>query len=342
MGRTPGSPWLARAGLVLPLLPLAANAFGWIFTEMGRQPWVVFGEMLTRDGVSRSVSLGEVLTSFTAFTLIYATLAVVEVRLLLRYARAGAARRPTACPRTRTRHLRVLGAVMELIWFLLIAVLFTGYFVLEGFDFGVGALVRVLGRDERSRGVVLHTIGPVWDGNEVWLITAAGAMFAAFPMWYATLLSGFYLPMLAILLALIGRGVALEFRGKRDEPWWRARWDAVIVVGSLGPAFLWGLVFANIVRGVPLDAEHEYVGGLFDLLSPYALVGGLAFLAVFVTHGAYFVALKTDGPVRGRAPTRWGAGSARSRWCCWRRSWPVAGAVGCSRPRPGSPCWARW
>ena len=230
---------------------------------------------------------------------------------------------------------------METLWFLLIAALFTGYFVLEGFDFGVGALVRVLGRDERSRGVVLHTIGPVWDGNEVWLITAAGAMFAAFPMWYATLLSGFYLPMLAILLALIGRGVALEFRGKRDEPWWRARWDAVIAIGSLGPAFLWGLVFANIVRGVPLDAEHEYVGGLFDLLSPYALLGGLAFLAVFVTHGAYFVALKTDGPVRARAnalaaPARAGRGGA-------------AGGVpgrcagpGCSRPRPGSPCWARW
>jgi cytochrome bd ubiquinol oxidase subunit II len=190
---------------------------------------------------------------------------------------------------------------VDTVWFVLIAGLFTGYFVLEGFDFGVGALVRVLGRDEPSRGMVLHTIGPVWDGNEVWLITAAGAMFAAFPMWYATLLSGFYLPMLAILLALIGRGVAFEFRGKRDEPWWRARWDAVIAIGSLGPAFLWGLVFANIVRGVPLDAEHEYVGGLFDLLSPYALLGGLAFLAVFVTHGAYFVALKTDGPVRARA-----------------------------------------
>jgi cytochrome bd ubiquinol oxidase subunit II len=190
---------------------------------------------------------------------------------------------------------------VDTVWFVLIAGLFTGYFVLEGFDFGVGALVRVLGRDERSRGAVLHTIGPVWDGNEVWLITAAGAMFAAFPQWYATLLSGFYLPMLAILLTLIGRGVALEFRGKRDEPWWRARWDAVIAVGSLGPAFLWGLVFANIVRGVPLDAEHEYVGGLSDLLSPYALVGGLAFLAVFVTHGAYFVALKTHGVLRARA-----------------------------------------
>jgi cytochrome bd ubiquinol oxidase subunit II len=190
---------------------------------------------------------------------------------------------------------------METLWFILIAGLFTGYFVLEGFDFGVGLLVRVLGRDERSRSVVVDTIGPVWDGNEVWLITAAGAMFAAFPLWYATLLPAVYLPLLAILLALIGRGVGLEFRGKRDEPWWRARWDAVVAAGSLAPAFLWGVVFANVARGMPLTADHEYAGGLLDLLSPYALLGGLAFLAVFVTHGAYFVALKTDGEVRVRA-----------------------------------------
>jgi cytochrome d ubiquinol oxidase subunit II len=190
---------------------------------------------------------------------------------------------------------------VDALWFVLIAFLFTGYFVLEGFDFGVGALVRVLGRDERDRSLVLGTIGPVWDGNEVWLITAAGAMFAAFPMWYASLLSGFYLPVLGVLLALIGRGVALELRSKRDEPRWRARWDAVLVLGSVLPAFLWGLVFANVVRGVPLDASHEFVGGLGDLLSPYALLGGVAFLAVFVLHGAVFVALKTLGDVRNRA-----------------------------------------
>jgi cytochrome d ubiquinol oxidase subunit II len=190
---------------------------------------------------------------------------------------------------------------VDTLWFVLIAFLFTGYFVLEGFDFGVGALVRVLGRGERERSLVLGTIGPVWDGNEVWLITAAGAMFAAFPMWYASLLSGFYLPVLAVLLALIGRGVALELRSKRDDPGWRARWDGVLVLGSLLPAFLWGVVFANLVRGVPLDASHEYVGGLADLFSPYALVGGLAFLTMFLLHGSVFVALKTVGPVRVRA-----------------------------------------
>lgn len=131
---------------------------------------------------------------------------------------------------------------MELttIWFLLVAVLFTGYFILEGFDFGVGMLLPVLGRDDRERRVLINTIGPVWDGNEVWLITAGGAMFAAFPEWYATLFSGFYLPLLLILLALIARGVAFEYRHKRPEPSWKRRWDAAIFFGSLVPAVLWG------------------------------------------------------------------------------------------------------
>ena len=165
---------------------------------------------------------------------------------------------------------------MELttIWFLLVAVLFTGYFILEGFDFGVGMLLPVLGRDDRERRVLINTIGPVWDGNEVWLITAGGAMFAAFPEWYATLFSGFYLPLLLILLALIVRGVAFEYRHKRPEAAWKRRWDAAIFFGSLLPAILWGVAFANILRGVPLDADHEYVGGLLDLLNPYALLGG--------------------------------------------------------------------
>ena len=192
---------------------------------------------------------------------------------------------------------------MELstVWFVLIGVLFTGYFVLEGFDFGVGMLLPVLGRDERERRVLINTIGPVWDGNEVWLLTAGGAMFAAFPEWYASLFSGFYLPLLLILVALIMRGVAFEYRGKRSEPWWRARWDVAIVAGSLLPALLWGVAFANILRGVRLDAEHEYVGTFWQLLNPYALLGGVTTLALFATHGAVFLALKTTGEVRDRA-----------------------------------------
>jgi len=186
-------------------------------------------------------------------------------------------------------------------WFLAIAFLFVGYFVLEGFDFGVGVLMRTFGRDDAERRLLLGTIGPVWDGNEVWLITATGAMFAAFPHWYASLFSGFYLPMLLILLALIVRGVAFEFRGKRDDAAWRARWDWAILCGSLLPALLWGLIFANIVRGVPLAADHDYAGGLVDLLNPFALLGAATFGAVFVWHGAVFVALKTTGEVRDRA-----------------------------------------
>ncbi|GAA1831629.1 cytochrome d ubiquinol oxidase subunit II [Luedemannella flava] len=192
---------------------------------------------------------------------------------------------------------------MELttVWFVLIAILFIGYFVLEGFDFGVGVLLGTLGRDDRERRVLINTIGPVWDGNEVWVITAGGAMFAAFPEWYATLFSGFYLPLLLILVALILRGVAFEYRGKRDDERWKRRWDWCIFGGSLLPAILWGVAFANIVRGVPLDADHEYVGGFFNLLNPYALLGGVTTLALFVTHGAIFLALKTRGEVRDRA-----------------------------------------
>src|SRR5918997_746565 len=188
------------------------------------------------------------------------------------------------------------------VWFVAIAVLWTGYFVLEGFDFGVGMLLPVLGRgSDADRRVVINAIGPVWDGNEVWLITAVGAMFAASPAWYAGMLSGFYLPVLLVIVALIGRGVAFEYRGKVDDPRWRARWDAAIVFGSAVPAFTWGLLFANLVRGVELGPDGVVRSGLIDLLNPYALVGGLATLTLFVLHGAVFLALKTDGPVRRRA-----------------------------------------
>jgi cytochrome d ubiquinol oxidase subunit II len=187
------------------------------------------------------------------------------------------------------------------VWFLLIAVLFIGYFVLEGFDFGVGMLMPVVSRDDTDRRVVINTIGPVWDGNEVWLLVAGGAMFAAFPGWYASLFSGFYLALLLILVALIVRGVAFEFRGKIDSARWRSGWDAAIVFGSSVPALLWGVAFGNIVAGVPLDAEHNYTGTFFTLLNPYALLGGLTTLVLFALHGAVFLALRTTGEVRERS-----------------------------------------
>jgi cytochrome d ubiquinol oxidase subunit II len=192
---------------------------------------------------------------------------------------------------------------MELhdVWFALIAVLWIGYFFLEGFDFGVGILTKLLARDEAERRVLINTVGPVWDGNEVWLLTAGGATFAAFPAWYATLFSGFYLPLLAILVCLIVRVVAFEYRGKRHDARWKRNWEHALFWTSLLPAFLWGVAFANIVRGVKIDAEGEYAGTVLDLLNPYALLGGLVTLALFTFHGTVFVALKTRGDIRDRA-----------------------------------------
>lgn len=190
---------------------------------------------------------------------------------------------------------------LQTIWFILVTVLFTGFFFLEGFDFGVGILLPFMSRDDRERRTVINTIGPFWDGNEVWLITAGGAMFAAFPEWYATLFSGFYIALLLMLVALILRGVAFEFRSKHDNPAWRTLWDWSIFTGSAIPALLWGVAFANFIRGVPIDQSMNYAGGFFNLLNPYALVCGLASLAIFTLHGAVFLTLKTTGSLQERA-----------------------------------------
>ncbi|MFD5215430.1 cytochrome d ubiquinol oxidase subunit II [Microbacterium sp. NPDC058345] len=187
------------------------------------------------------------------------------------------------------------------VWFWLIAFFFVGYFVLDGFDFGVGMTLPFLGRDDVSRRQVINTIGPVWDLNETWLIVAGACLFASFPEWYASLFSGFYLPLLVILLALILRGVSFEYRHQREDAAWKARFDRMIVIGSVVPAFLWGVAFGNIVQGVPLNADHVHVGGVFALLNPYALLVGVTTLLLFFVHGVYFVALKTDGRVQADA-----------------------------------------
>jgi cytochrome d ubiquinol oxidase subunit II len=196
---------------------------------------------------------------------------------------------------------------LNVLWFALIAVLYIGFFVLEGFDFGVGILLPFLSRDkdpqkvDTNRRLMINTIGPHWDGNEVWLLTAGGATFAAFPNWYATMFSGFYLALLLLLLALIARGVAFEFRSKDSNPRWRNLWDWAIFLGSAVPALLLGVAFGNLVRGVPIDAEMQYVGGFFNLLNPYALLAGVSTLVMFTLHGAVFLTLKTDGEIRERA-----------------------------------------
>lgn len=189
---------------------------------------------------------------------------------------------------------------LNTLWFVLIGVLYTGYFLLEGFDMGVGILVPFLGKTDLQRRMMINTVGPHWDGNEVWLLTAGGATFAAFPQWYATLFSGFYLPLFLILMALIVRGVAFEFRSRDENPRWRALWDGALFIGSLLPAFLWGVTFANIVRGVPINETMQYTGGFWNLLNPYALLAGLLSLALFTLHGANYLSLKTSGELLNR------------------------------------------
>lgn len=192
-------------------------------------------------------------------------------------------------------------ASLNTAWFAIIGLLWTGYFVLEGFDFGVGVLAPFLSADDIDRRLCLNTIGPFWDGNEVWLIVVGGATFAAFPTWYATMFSAFYLPLFIILAALILRGVAFEFRAKQDGIKWRRAWDLAHFIGSLVPAILWGVAFTDLVHGIAIGAGTNYGGGLFGLLSPVALLGGAASLALFSLHGAVFLSLKTSNDLRRRA-----------------------------------------
>lgn len=187
------------------------------------------------------------------------------------------------------------------LWYLLIAVLFIGFFVLEGFDFGVGSLARFLGKDDTEKRVYINTIGPFWDANEVWLITAGGAMFAAFPHWYATLFSGFYIPLAFMLFALIIRGVSFEFRGKVDNQKWRNLWDWTLSIGSLLPPILWGAVLANFMTGMPIDENKEMVGGFLQFLHPFALLTGVMFLSLCLIHGLQFITLRTVGDLQERA-----------------------------------------
>lgn len=192
---------------------------------------------------------------------------------------------------------------MELntVWFILITVLFAGFFLLEGFDYGVGILLPILGRKDEQRRAIINTIGPVWDGNEVWMITAGGALFASFPHVYATLFSGAYLALVLMLLGLIVRGVAFEFRSKREDPTWRSRWDWAIFVGSIAPALLWGVAVGNLMRGLAIDADMNYFGGLLPMLNPFSIWAGVTFVALFTMHGANFLSLKLEGELREKA-----------------------------------------
>ncbi len=207
---------------------------------------------------------------------------------------------------------------LNTVWFALIGVLITGYAILDGFDLGVGVL-HLFARSDTERRINMNAIGPVWDGNEVWLLTAGGALFAAFPPVYATVFSGFYLALVLLLAALIFRAVSLEFRGKVDSPAWRRLWDWSFGVGSLFPAVLFGVAVGNILRGVPIDAERVYLGSFAGLLNPYSIVVGALCLVMFVMHGALYMTLKTDGKLRDRM-SRW----ASSAWVAFILTYSLA------------------
>lgn len=192
---------------------------------------------------------------------------------------------------------------MELseLWFILIAVVFIGFFFLEGFDFGVGMSTRFLARNQKERTVMVNTIGPFWDANEVWLLTGGGAIFAAFPHWYATMFSGYYLPLLAVLLCLIGRGVSFEFRRKVDSQKWTNIWDWVIFFGSFMPPFLLGVLFTSMLRGMPIQEDMNMNASFTDFINVYSLWGGVTVTLLCFLHGLHFLTLKTDGEIRNRA-----------------------------------------
>jgi cytochrome d ubiquinol oxidase subunit II len=192
---------------------------------------------------------------------------------------------------------------LQVLWFVLIVVLWSGYFLLEGFDFGVGMLLPFVPRNESERGAMFESIGPVWDGNEVWLVVAGGATFAAFPAWYATMFSGFYLAFLLLLFFLIIRVVSFEWRGKSESPRWRAVWLWANAIGSAGIALVWGIGLANLIHGVPIDSNGDYDGGLIDLFTGYTVFAGIAFVLLFAFHGATYLTLRTTGDLYERVRT---------------------------------------
>jgi cytochrome d ubiquinol oxidase subunit II len=200
-------------------------------------------------------------------------------------------------------------------WYIIIAILWTGFFVLEGFDFGVGMLHAVIGTDEAGRRAAINTIGPLWDGNEVWLIVAAAAMFAAFPGWYATMFSAYNLVLVLLLASLIVRGVAFEYRGKRDAARWRRTWDVLLTVGSLLAPLLFGVALAGLLHGLPINSAQNFTGSFWDLFQPYALFTGVTLVLICLLHGATFMCLKTTDAMRERS------------WQVARRVAPVTGAA---------------
>ena len=272
--------------LAMPF-PYIANHAGWVVGEVGRQPWVVYGLLRTAAAGSTNVSAGMTYFTLAGFMGLYALVGLLYLFLFLRIVDAG----PGAGER----------AMINDAWFVVLAAMLTGYAVLDGFDLGAGILHLWLGRTADERARVIDAIGPVWNGNEVWLIAAGGAMVAAFPRLYAASFSGFYLALMLVLWLLLLRGIAIEFRHQVDSELWREAWDVVFAGSSTLLALLFGVAVGNVLRGVPLDAEGQFRGSFALMLNPFAVLAGLVSVAVLAVHGAAWIALKTDGALQARA-----------------------------------------
>ncbi len=342
------SKWFLRVSLWAVVTPFLMNTAGWMLTENGRQPWIVQGLMKTINANSPSVSSTDIWISLIAFVLIYIALGAADLRpdAALRAQRSWSmtdddADQPGA-PGTGADHdpgADLLGVTVHLhtIWFVIIAIFWVGFFVLEGFDFGVGVLHTIVGKTDAERRVALNTIGPWWDGNEVWLIVAGAGTFAAFPGWYATMFSALYLALLLVLVALMARGVAFEFKGKGDGQRWRATWMWCTTLGSLLIPLLLGVGLGDLLVGLPINSSHDFTGNFFDLLTPYGLWTGVTLLGLCLLHGATFLKLQDhrSSCASARAslarPLGWAAIALVVGCVIWTRS--VAG--GPDVPEPG-------
>lgn len=310
--------WLLKLAVFAIPLPWVAIEAGWIVAEVGRQPWVIEGVLPTAVAVS-NLGASTLLITIAGFAAIYTVLLIIEMKLMLKAIRKGPEEKaPAPCQpplpfrlnapkegQTMILHEMISYETLRLIWWLLIGILLVGFAITDGFDLGTGILLPFVGKTDLERRVVINSIGPVWEGNQVWLILGGGAIFAAWPQLYAVSFSGFYLAMFVILVALIVRPVAFKFRSKREDPRWRARWDAALFVGGFVPALICGVAIGNVLQGVPFrfspDMHIFYDGSFFALLNPFALLCGLVSVAMLVMHGATWLQLKTDGAVAERA-----------------------------------------
>ncbi len=280
-------------------LPFVATA-GWMLTEIGRQPWIVQGLLKTADANSPAVSSAMIVFSLAVFVCLYVVLLVLDIWLMRRYAKVD----PPELDRDETGKPSLRSDTeidLQELWFCLVAFFFGGYFVLEGFDLGVGLLLPFLPRNEEERSTMFRAIGPVWDGNEVWLVVAGASMFAAFPAWYATMFSGFYMALLLLLALLIVRVLSFEWRERHERSRWLGIWAWANTIGSLGAALIWGVAFSNLLYGVPIDSSGDFDGSFWDLFNLYTLLGGVAVVLLFAFHGATYLTLRTTGELCRRA-----------------------------------------